>query len=238
MSEVIVLENIEYRVVPTHPDYHVSYCGKIIRSKTKKQLKKVPHGIPPYPTVRTCTEGAPQNTKAHRMLASAWIPNDDPVNKTQVNHKDGNKEHCHGDNLEWVTESQNQRHALETGLKGKGSELYNASLTEEQVHLICKLIVDGMLVKDIADRFDCSKDVVRKIKAGDTYFHIRTLYELPHTYKYDFAEATIRWVCERINEGKSDKWIAENSTNPNLTIIENKRIRYKIRYKFISDEYF
>ena len=48
----------------------------------------------------------------------------------------------------------------------------------------------------------------------------------------------MRWVCERINEGKSDKWIAENSTNPNLTVIQTKRIRYKIRYKFISTNIF
>jgi len=100
------------------------------------------------------------------------------------------------------------------------------------------MLVDGLLVKDIADIFDCSKDVIRKIKAGDTYFHIRVLYEIPHTYKSSFSEITIRWVCERILEGKSDKWIAENSTNSDLTIIETKRIRYKIRYKFISDEYF
>lgn len=198
----------------------------------------MPHGVPPYPTVRTCIKGVAQNTKAHRMLAHAWIHNDDPVNKRHVNHKDGDKNNCHGDNLEWVTESQNQRHALETGLKGKGSELYNATLTEDQVHVICKMLLDGLLVKDIADMLDCSKDVVRKIKAGDTYFHIRVLYEIPHTYVYDFSESTVRWVCERINEGKSDKWIAENSTNSNLTIIQTKRIRYKIRYKFISDEYF
>lgn len=45
-------------------------------------------------------------------------------------------------------------------------------------------------------------------------------------------------MSEIVLEGKSDKWLSENSTNTNLTIIECKRIRYKIRYKYISDEYF
>lgn len=237
MSE-IVLDNILYKECEEFPDYYVSYCGKIIRGRTKKHMKQVPHGNPPYLTIRTCVKNVPKNTRVNRVTAFVWCHNDDPENKTQVNHKDGDKYNNHGSNLEWVTESQNQRHAIETGLKGKGSELYNSQLTEDQVHEICKFLIDGHLVKDLADRFGCSKDIIRKIKAGDTYFHIRQLYEIPHTYLSDYAEPTIRWVCERILEGKSDKWISENSTNKNLTIIECKRIRYKIRYKYISDEYF
>lgn len=237
MSE-IVLENIVYKECKEFPDYYVSYCGKIIRGKTKKHMKQVLHGNPPYLSIRTCTENIAKNTKVHRMIALVYVPNDDPVNKIQVNHIDGDKFNNSVSNLEWVTESQNQRHAIETGLKGKGSELYNAQLEEDQVHQICKFLIDGHLCKDLADRFGCSKDIIRKIKAGDTYFHIRQLYEVPHTYKHDYSESTIRWVCERILEGKSDKWLSENSTNKNLTIIECKRIRYKIRYKYISDEYF
>ena len=38
--------------------------------------------------------------------------------------------------------------------------------------------------------------------------------------------------------GYSDPNIAKMSTNANITTIEVKRIRYKIRYKTISDEYF
>lgn len=237
MSEII-LENILYKECEEYPDYYVSRCGKVIRGRSKKQMKQVPHGKPAYLTIRTCVNNVPKNTKVHRMIALSWLSNDDPDNKIQVNHKDGNKFNNHVDNLEWVTESQNQRHALDTGLKGKGSELYNSQLDEYQVHEVCKFLVDGHLVKDVADRFGCSKDIVRKIKAGDTYFHVRQLYEIPHTYKYDYSESTVRWVCDKFLEGKSDKWISENSTNKNLSIIECKRIRYKIRYKYISDEYF
>lgn len=237
MSEKIV-NGIVYRECKEYPDYYVSYCGNIIRGKNDRSLKQVPHGIPPYPSIRTCINNVPKNTKVHRLVALTWIPNDDPENKTQINHKDGNKFNPHGDNLEWVTEAQNQRHAIAEGLKGRGEGLYNSQFTEEQVHEICKFLVDGHLIKDVADRFGGNKDLIRKIKSGDTYFHIRNLYEIPHTYKHSYSEATVRWICDKIVEGKSDKWISENSTNSGLTTIETKRIRHKIRYKYISDEYF
>lgn len=51
----------------------------------------------------------------HRLLALHFIPN--PDNKPQVNHKDGNKLNSRLDNLEWVTQSENNRHAYDTGLK-------------------------------------------------------------------------------------------------------------------------
>lgn len=52
----------------------------------------------------------------HRLVAETWIPNPNPNYYTQVNHIDGNKDNNSVENLEWVTPSQNTRHAWRTGL--------------------------------------------------------------------------------------------------------------------------
>lgn len=50
----------------------------------------------------------------HRVVADHLVPN--PEGKKYVNHIDGNKLNNSPDNLEWVTQLENARHAQRTGL--------------------------------------------------------------------------------------------------------------------------
>lgn len=54
--------------------------------------------------------GRVQKKRVHRLVAVAFIPN--PYNLPQVNHKDGNVANNSITNLEWVTNEQNARHAM------------------------------------------------------------------------------------------------------------------------------
>lgn len=59
---------------------------------------------------------------AHRVIGITWI--DNPFNLPEINHKDGNGLNIEISNLEWVTSSDNQKHAYKLGLR-KPNRLIN-----------------------------------------------------------------------------------------------------------------
>lgn len=85
-----------------------------------------------------------KNTSVHRLVAKVFIPNPDPDNKTQVNHKDGNKDNNHVSNLEWVTGAENHTHAWDNGLRNL-KQLDEAR--RKQYKRVNKYTLDGRFIK-------------------------------------------------------------------------------------------
>ena len=65
-----------------------------------------------YATISYGAKGG--SVAVHRLVAKTFLRRDDK--KTQVNHKNGNKTDNCLDNLEWVTPSENIRHAYANSL--------------------------------------------------------------------------------------------------------------------------
>ncbi len=236
MSEII----INGEVVKPHPEFYMygaTYSGKVYRLDREKRMTPTYNKRAKYYYIRVSQKNVPRTLRLHIFIAKCWHNN--PSHYRVVNHKDGDKLNCNAGNLEWGTDSQNQQHALTLGLKQKGEELYNSKLSDDQVHQVCQLLEEGYRVKDLADMFTVKPDNIRKIKDGSCYFHVRRLYvNIPHNFKTEYSVGTIKWVCEKILEGLSDINISKTCSNSDMTPIDVKRIRRKIRYTDISDEYF
>lgn len=104
-----------WREWPRDPRILVSNMGYVVSHKRGEPYPlKVSHTNGGYQTVNVA-HGSSQ--LVHRMVADTWIDNPNPNYYTQVNHINGNKDDNRMENLEWVTQSQNLRHAYRTGLR-------------------------------------------------------------------------------------------------------------------------
>ena len=87
--------------------YQVSDLGRVRSLKYGKVrvLRPVNNGKG-YLVVHLKRDGSQKNFLVHRIVAQAFIPNNDE-SKNQVNHKDENKENNRVDNLEWCDNRYN-----------------------------------------------------------------------------------------------------------------------------------
>ncbi len=98
----------------------------------------------------------------HRMVVEAFtghIPDG-----MQINHKDGNKQNNHLDNLEICTSSQNQLHRRRVLGQHLGEEHPKSKLKESDVHRIRGMIAAGVDDQKIANAHLVSRSTVRNIR--------------------------------------------------------------------------
>lgn len=127
-----------------------------------------------YPAVALSKNGIVRTTYVHMLVANTFINKPNSIAKLVVNHKDGNKWNNTVDNLEWVSYSQNNVHAYNTGLKQRGHGFYNAILTEEDVQEIRKLGKYDTYER-IANKYGITKASVRDVLIGKTWKYITNL---------------------------------------------------------------
>ena len=234
--------------------FQVSTLGKIYNTKTGKEVSQSftsKDKTNSYCKVRLKDYQAKldKNFFVHRLVAKSFINN--PKNKPQVNHKDGNKSNNCKYNLEWVTAQENSIHAIKTGLSHfNGESNGNSKYTDEQIEHVCQLLQEGRLSnKQISKETGVSKEMVSMVKIGKVRNFQSQKY---HWNKISFKDMkgdnhpskvidsnTARYVCELLQSKQyTPRQITEMiGLDPNKKDYIVNNIKARKTWKEISKDY-
>jgi len=101
----------------SHYPYEVSSMGNVRRVLTNKYRPLKPFVDTRYVCVNIYLNGKAVKCLVHRLVATAFL--DNPDNKPQVNHKDGDHTNNNISNLEWVTSSENVHATIEEAVAAR-----------------------------------------------------------------------------------------------------------------------
>lgn len=96
--------------------YQISNLGNVFSIKSNRMLKK-PNNPKNYHRVALRKDGNTKIHLVHRLVAIAFIHNDNPDKNNLVNHKDENKLNNSVDNLEWCNYYYNMKYSEKTTYK-------------------------------------------------------------------------------------------------------------------------
>ena len=156
----------------THEHYAVSDDGNVWSYKTEQWLKPTltSRGYP-------CVRLNQKTYNVHRLVAEAFC--DKPEGCDQVNHINGDKTDNRAENLEWVTMSQNHKHAFATGLRtpskvqreaAKQQGFKNRKFTMDEARFMRKMYdTYGFTQTAIAKMFETSQAIINSIVLNKTY---------------------------------------------------------------------
>lgn len=149
--------------------YWISTCGRIWSTAVNRFLYYFDDKDGYYKVTLNGRNVRTINRFVHRieMLTFAYFPGCEIF---EVNHKDGIKHNLDIYNLEWVTATENKRHACSYGLRentyGDNSNL--ATINEDQAREMCRLYSQGKSIDEITLLMGCicSRTHVWRIVTG------------------------------------------------------------------------
>ena len=101
-------------------------------------------------------DGERFTVRGHRVVAEMFIPN--PHNYPQVDHKDCNKRNNSVENLEWVTNLENQRRSVTNGIHSC------RTYTNEDAQIVCDYLEKGFGIAEICEFTGYPKDFVFNVR--------------------------------------------------------------------------
>lgn len=149
--------------------YLITSYGRVWSIRTHRWLK---YSVPSngYAQVGLSLNNKCTNYMIHRLVAKTFLQK--PINKDYVNHIDGNKLNNCVNNLEWVTRSENEKHAFANKLKKptRGELSGQSKLTWEQIKIIRQMYNEQHYsTRQIAKIFNVGKSTIQSITSNHTW---------------------------------------------------------------------
>lgn len=157
-----------------YPNYAITEDGRVWSYKTKRFIKLSLNRGGYYCMGLSKPGQRPKNHRVHRLVAFAYL-GEQPSDKPDINHIDGNKQNNHYTNLEWSNKSLNGSHAYKMGLSTASPQLGEkhgmSKLTNNDVLNIRKLS-ENTSNKEIGKLYDLNPAYVWKIVTRRSWKHI------------------------------------------------------------------
>lgn len=180
-----------------NPIYRIYNDGRIYNKKSKRFIKPT---INNNGYLRVNLGKSIGRAFVHRLVAMYFIPNNKPNEYNLVMHLDNNPLNNHYTNLKWGTQSMNIKQAysenrittgykkgIGNGLKGVNHPMYGkhsamlgingenhpaSKLTNAQYKEILKLRSEGLLLRELSNKFGVSYKTIRNIIKRYNYAYI------------------------------------------------------------------
>ena len=198
------------KIIPNYENYYIYDNGDVLNVSTNQVLKGSigEHG---YKYYRLSKNGKKKMFYTHRLVAQVFLENPDclPI----VNHKDGNKLNNNVNNLEWVTQADNMKHAYQTQLIASMSEreYYKESLKGEKWAQIpnfhYSVSTFGRVRNDkthllLKPSLSCGYQKVRLSKDGIIYDF--TIHKLVYMVFHNIDIVPEKYVIDHIDANKTN----------------------------------
>lgn len=153
----------KFRIIPSYPGYAINNTGDVLQVKDARVVEQTKsNGYRTVPVYDPET-GEVRNIGVHRLVALAWVSNNDFIMRPIINHKNGRKADNRHTNLEWCSYSENIQHAVNEGLR---SDCIACKVRHYKTGLVTELASVGRACDLIGIEPSPTKDLLIRCKHG------------------------------------------------------------------------
>lgn len=160
-----------WHVMSENKNYAIMCDGVLTYFKNIKKQNLLKQCVGQYPNVCLSVKHKSHLYKIHILVAKYFI--DNPLNRKEVNHIDGDKSNYKLNNLEWCSRSENMIHGFKTGLIKSGENHHISELTNSEVLEIRRAYSEKEAsMRMLAKKYNVSYGCINSIIHIKTYKYI------------------------------------------------------------------